>query len=429
MKDAFTNLKKEFTDSIKRGGFRFVNVLKWVLIGAAIGGLCGLLGTAFDITVNFALNLRAANSWIIYLAPLGGLLITAIYTLLKVRGQDTNTIITAVHSSSKVSIKLFPSIYRGTAITHLVGGSAGREGAALQMGGSLGSFVGRGLRLKNEDLSIAVLAGMAGYFSAIFGTPIAAAIFVITIIRIGVSIFDALVPCVSSALAAYGIAKLLGVEGTHFNVSAPAFDWIMLLRVAALAVLSTVVAVIFYKTIHGAGKLFSKIIPNLWLRAAIGGCCIIAFALIYGSQRYSGTGMGIITEAIENGQAFWWDWILKIVLTAITLGMGFKGGEVVPSFFVGATFGCFMGGILGLDPGFAAAVGLVCVFCAATNSPLASIILAMELFGSGGLVYYALACALSFILSGNSSLYSAQKVEELSAFFAEDESKGEDTAE
>ena len=429
MKESLKSLKKEFTDSIKRGGFRFVNVLKWIIIGAAIGGLCGLLGTAFDYTVNFALSLREAHSWIIYFAPLGGIAITAIYTLLKVRGQDTNTIITAVHSSSKVSIKLFPSIYLGTAITHLVGGSAGREGAALQMGGSLGNFVGRGLKLENEDLSIAVLAGMAGYFSAIFGTPIAAAIFVITIIRIGVSIFDALVPCISSALAAYGIAKLLGVEGTHFHMTAPEFNWLLLLKISALAVLATIVAVIFYKTIHGAGKLFSKIIPNLWFRTAIGGCCIIAFALIYGSQRYSGTGMSIIAGAIESGQAFWWDWILKIVLTAITLGMGFKGGEVVPSFFVGATFGCFMGGVLGIDPGFAAAVGLVCVFCAATNSPLASIILAMELFGSGGLVYFALACALSFILSGNSSLYSAQKVSELTAYFAPDESGEEDTFE
>lgn len=421
MKKTLNDLKTEFTTSLKRGSLRFVNVIKWVLIGALTGGLCGLLGAAFDFTVNQALLLRGVHPWIIYFAPLGGLAVTAIYTLLKVRGQDTNTIITAVHSSSGVSIRLFPSIYLGTAITHLVGGSAGREGAALQMGGSLGSFVGRLFRLKKEDLSIAVLAGMAGYFSAIFGTPVAAAIFVITIIRIGVSIFDALVPCISSALAAYGVARLLGVEGTRFTVSAPGFDWLLLLKIAALATLATVVAVIFYKTIHAAGRFFSRILPNLWIRAAVGGCCIIAFALVYGSQRYSGTGMSIITEAVEGGQAFWWDWILKIVLTAITLGMGFKGGEVVPSFFVGATFGCFMGGVLGMDPGFAAAVGLVCVFCAATNSPLASIILAMELFGAEGLPYYALACALSFILSGNSSLYSAQRVAELTEFFKGDE--------
>lgn len=420
MKESLKKLKTEFTGSVRRGSLRFVNVLKWILIGAVIGAMCGALGAAFDFTVNRALLIRGVHGWMVYLAPLGGLAITAIYTLFRVRGQDTNTIITAVHSSSKVSITLFPSIYLGTAITHLVGGSAGREGAALQMGGSLGNFVGRGLRLEKEDLSIAVLAGMAGYFSAIFGTPIAAAVFVITIISIGVSIFDALVPCVSSALTAYAIARLLGVEGTHFTVTAPGFNWLILLKVAALAVLATVVAVIFYKTIHGAGKLFSRIIPDLWIRAAVGGCCIIAFTLIYGSQRYSGTGMSIITQAVEGGQAFWWDWILKIVLTAITLGMGFKGGEVVPSFFVGATFGCFMGSVLGMDPGFAAAVGLVCVFCAATNSPLASIILAMELFGAGGLPYYALACALSFILSGNSSLYSAQRVEELKDFFTVD---------
>ena len=418
MKDFFNEMLTEIKGTPKRAGLRFLNILKWIVIGAAIGGLCGVLGAAFDLTVEFALNLRTAHSWLIYLAPVGGLAITGIYTLLKVRGQDTNTIITAVHTGSKVKIALFPSIFLGTGITHLVGGSAGREGAALQMGGSLGNFVGRGLKLNNRELRIAVLSGMAGYFSAIFGTPITAAIFVITIIEIGISIFDALVACISSAIVAYGVASLLGVEGTHFQLEAPQFNWILLLQISALAILSTVVAVIFYKTIHGAGRFFSKLIPNLWLRTAIGGGCIIIFTLIYGSQRYSGTGMAIIANAVENGQVFWWDWILKIVLTAITLGMGFKGGEVVPSFFVGATFGCFMGAVLGMDPCFAAAVGLVCVFCAATNSPLASIILAVELFGAGGILYFALACAISFILSGNSSLYSSQKVDELKEFFS-----------
>ena len=420
MKNKGKWLKEElnkYKESLKTTGFSALDVLRWIVVGAIIGAACGALGAIFDLTVNFAIGLREANPWILFLAPVGGLAIVGIYTLLGVKGQDTNTIITAVHARSNVSIKLFPSIFFGTAITHFVGGSAGREGAALQMGGSVGSLIGRGFKLKNNDMSIAVLSGMAGYFAAIFQTPIAAAVFVITIIQIGVSIFEAFVPCTVSALVAYGVAKLIGVEDNAMTVSAPEFDWLILLKIVALAALATVVAVIFYKTIHGTGKLFSKLIPNQWLRVVIGGLVIIGFTLLYGSQRYNGVGMEIIASVVETGQVNWWDWILKIVLTAITLGMGFKGGEVVPSFFVGATFGCFMGNVLGLDPGFAAAVGLVCVFCAATNSVLASIILAMELFGAAGLPYYALACALSFILSGNSSLYSAQRVEELERHF------------
>ena len=340
----------------------------------------------------------------------GGLLIAAIYRLTKMENKNTNAIIDAIHFGDKVPLLLVPAIYLSTVITHLFGGSAGREGAALQIGGSLGCYIGRLFHLDEKDMRIATLCGMSAVFSALFGTPLTATIFALEVISVGVFYYSALVPCIVASLAALAIANAFGIAPTQFTFAFAAAPKLLLLRVAALAAVCSLMSILFCVTMHGTERLFSSRIPNTWLRIAAGGGIVIVLSLLVGTGDYNGAGMDVITRAIEGGQAapdaFFW----KLLFTAVTIGSGFKGGEVVPTFFIGATLGCVLGSLLGIPTGFAAALGLVCVFCGAVNCPIASVILSIELFGAGQLVYFALACGVAYMLSGYFGLYSSQKI-------------------
>ena len=383
---------------------------KWLLVSSVTGVLCGLLGSAFDIGVEYATIFRHAHPWVLYTLPVMGLLVTAIYRLARTEGQNTNSIIDEVQQGRGLSLALLPAIFLSTVATHLAGGSAGREGAALQMGGTLGYAAGRLLRLDDRDLRTATLTGMAAFFSALFGTPLAATVFAMAVISVGLLYHAAFLPCFAASLVAYGISRLLGVAPTRFAVLAPALSPLMLLKVAVLAALCAMVSVLFCAGLHGAEHLFQRTLKNPWLRAFCGGALLLALTLLLGTTDYNGAGMELIAAAVEEGRAAPLAFLLKILFTAITLGAGFKGGEVVPSFFVGAAFGCVMGPLLGIPAGFAAAVGLVAVFCGAVNCPIASMFLSVELFGAGGLLYFALACGLSYVLSGYSGIYSSQRI-------------------
>ena len=383
---------------------------KWLGVAVVTGALCGTIGTAFHVGVERVTELRAAQGWLLYLLPLLGLAIVALYKLLGAEGLSTNNILEEVHSGRGVSLALLPTIFLATLLTHLGGGSVGREGAALQMGGALGYQSARLLRLDESDTRTATTIGMSAFFSALFGTPMAATVFALEITSVGRVYYAQMFPGLVASLTAYGVSVLLGVEPTAFTVQAPSVAPVMLLRVGLLAVLCAFVSVLFCETIHAAEKAMAKWLPNPWLRVAAGGAVIAALTLLLGTTDYNGAGMPVITRAVEEGQARPEAFALKLIFTAITLAAGFKGGEVVPSFFVGATFGCVVGPLLGVPAGFAAAVGLVSVFCGAVNCPLASTFLALELFGADGMLYFALACALSFVLSGYSGIYSSQRI-------------------
>jgi len=388
-----------------------VAVAKWVSVAFTTGIFCGVIGSAFHIGVHYATELRAEHPWLLWCLPLAGLGIVGFYKLTKTEGQGTNDIIEAVHHGKGLSIFLLPAIFVGTVLTHLCGGSAGREGAALQMGGTIGYHTARLCNLDDRDMRTATLTGMAAFFSALFGTPLAATVFAIVVISVGVMYHAAFIPCFTASLVAYAVSLLMGVEPTRFRVEIPVPDVSMLLKVVILATLCAFVSVLFCKIIHLVEHQMKKHIPNSWTRVVIGGFAVAILTTLCGTTDYNGAGMEVITAAVEEGvlahpAAFF----LKIVFTAVTLAAGFKGGEVVPSFFVGATFGCMMGPILGIPAGFAAALGLVAVFCGATNCPLASIFLAVELFGEGGLLYFALTCGISYMLSGYNGLYSSQTI-------------------
>ena len=400
---------KAIRTALRRWGLYVRTFIKWTAAAAVIGAACGLVGTLFHFGVHEVTAFRGTHPWVLYLLPLAGLVIVGFYKLTGTDGLGTDDIIDAVHQGKLLPILLLPAIFFGTILTHLCGGSAGREGAALQMGGTIGQYLGRHFQLDDRDLRVATLAGMAAFFSALFGTPLAATVFAIMVISIGVIYHVALYPSLLAALVAYGVSIYLGVEPTRFAVSVPEQTVGMFVRVALLGVLCALVSILFCQVMHGAGHLMKRI-RNPWLRVACGGAAIIVLTLIFGTD-YNGAGMEIVTAAVEQGTvAVPWAFLLKLIFTAITLAAGFKGGEVVPSFFVGATFGCAAAPLLGLPAGFGAAVGLAAVFCGVTNCPLASTLLAVELFGAEGLLYFALACCLSDMLSGYQGLYSSQTI-------------------
>ena len=384
-------------------------LLKWIVVGGLVGGVGGVVGALFHLGVNYATSVRLAHPWVLYLLPLGGLVIAGLYRLCKLEGKGTNAVIESVHFGSDVPVLLVPLIFVSTVITHLCGGSAGREGAALQIGGGIGYRTGRLLQLGEKDLPLATLCGMSGVFSALFGTPLTATVFALEVISVGVLYYAGLVPCITAAMTGYLISLLLGVPPTRFTVAMPALDaWTMLL-VLVLAILCALVSILFCRGLHITEHLAARLVKNSYLRAAAGGVVIIALTLLLGTTDYNGAGMDVIQRAL-NGQANGWAWLLKLLFTAITIGCGFKGGEVVPSFFVGAAFGCWVGTLLGLPPAFAAAIGLVAVFCGAVNCPIASVVLSVEMFGAEGMLYFAMACAISYVLSGYCGLYSSQTI-------------------
>ena len=383
-------------------------LFKWLLLAVPTGLLCGVIGTAFHLAVESVTELRGEHGWLLWLLPLAGLAIVALYKVTKCEGVGTNNVLRAVQSGEPVSPWLVPAIFLGTVLTHLCGGSAGREGAALQMGGSIGWNVAKLLHLDKYDRRTATACGMAAFFSALFGTPLAATLFAMMVVDVGVVFSVTFVPGFAAALIAYGVSTLCGIAPTGFTITAPELTLVTALKVAVLGVLCAVVTRMFCALFHFTEHEIPKHLPNPWIRAVVGGVAVMALSYLMGVGRYNGAGMGVISAAVEQGEALPWDFICKMLLTAITLASGFKGGEVVPSFYVGATFGCVVGPLLGLPAGFAGAVGLIAVFGGATNTLIPSLLLAYELFGGVGLELIALGCGICYMLSGHHGLYSSQ---------------------
>ena len=386
-----------------------VSFLKWVLFGLLVGALGGLLGAAFHHALHFVTHLRSENNWLLFLLPAGGLLSVGIYHLLKQRSnRGTNQIIDAVLKGEEVSPLVAPTIFLATATTHLFGGSAGREGAALQIGGSVASLLAKVLKLERRDRRVLILSGMSAVFAGLFGTPLTATLFCMEFVSVGMVFSPALLP---GFLAAYTASRVSGALGVHAEgllletVTAVTFSnsW----RFAVLAVLVSLVGLFMCWLFHKAEHLAQHHIPNTWLRIVLGGIVILGLTLLVGDHRYNGAGMEMALGAVE-GNANWYDFMLKMLFTAITLAAGFKGGEIVPTFCVGATFGCIIGGLLGLDPGICGALGLIGLFCCATNSPFASIMLSIEMFGGSNIHLFALVCVICFFLTNRSGLYSSQ---------------------
>lgn len=385
-------------------------LIKWSVFSCVIGVVVGAAGAAFHHAIEWATAFRQTHDWLLLTLPVMGALIVLMYHLCGMqRDRGTNFVLVAVRENASMPLKTAPLIFISTALSHLAGGSTGREGAALQLGGAISSKLGRLMHLDEKDARVVTMCGMAAGFAALFGTPLAAAVFAMEVVSVGVMYYAAIFPCMFGALLASLVAGQLGSHAPVFFLQMPAQDLPALLRVLALGCLCAALAIVFCWALKTASKLYNRFLQSPYLRIVIGGLLVIAVTLLSGTRDYNGAGMDVIARAIA-GQARPEAFALKILLTALTLGAGFKGGEIVPVFFTGATFGCVMGSLIGLPPACGAALGMIAHFCGVTNCPLTSILLAYELFGGTGLPLFGLICAVSYMLSGYSGLYSEQKI-------------------
>lgn len=391
-----------------------VKTLLFWLVAAGITGLvCGLVGGAFHYALDGVTHLRQNHNWLVFLMPVAGLVIVWSYrTADMANDSGTNQIIASVRSGQRPPLRLALLIFIGSVLTHLTGGSAGREGAALQIGGSIAATLGKWFRLSERSTNIIIMCGMSGLFSALFGTPLTAAVFSMEVISIGIFHYSAFFPCLLSGLAATAVTHWMGIPPEAYPLmGAPAgLEWKALLLTGLLAILCALLSILFCVVMHKVGHLYQKLLPNQYLRVIVGGVLVIILTLLEGSYDYNGAGGHIIHSAVMGTVHVPWAFALKLLFTALTLGAGYRGGEIVPTFFIGATFGCAVAPLLGLHPAFAAAIGMIALFCGVVNCPLASILLSVELFGSSHILFFALACALSYLISGKFSLYSSQKI-------------------
>lgn len=387
------------------------NLFKWLFLAIVTGGIVGAASTLFSFTLKSVTGFRKSHSWIFLLLPVMGLIIVFLYDKFGKEDGGTNQVLSTVRSRDDVPLLSAPLIFVTTALTHLSGGSAGREGAAIQLGGSIANQLGRWIHLDEADRHVIVMCGMSAAFSALFGTPMAAAVFALEVVSVGVMYYTALMPCMIASLIASGFAAGMGITPESFHVvDIPVLTLETGLKMGIVAAGCAIVSILFCMVLNTTAHLYSKYIPNKYLRVVAGACLVIAITVILGTSDYMGAGAELIEAAVEEGNvdkmAFFW----KLILTALTMRAGFRGGEIVPSFCIGATFGCVMGNLFGISPSICAACGMTAVFCGVTNCPITSILIAFEMFGFRGVSFYLIAVSISYAASGYYGLYKDQTI-------------------
>lgn len=389
----------------------FMTFLKWGIFSVIVGGLVGIVSTLFAYCLGEVTKFRIENPWLLFLLPLGGVCIVFMYGFFhNNKDRGTNMVLSTIHAETELPFKMAPLIFISTIVTHFFGGSAGREGAALQLGGSIGNQLGRWFRMDDKDKRIVVMCGMSAAFSAVFGTPIAASVFAMEVVSVGVMYYAALVPCVFSSLIAWKVAGIFGVGGNIYEIADHVpFQFIPSIKMIVLAICCAGLSVLFCMLLHGMGDLFYAKMRNPYIRIVVAACIIIGLTCMLQTTDYMGTGVSVIARAIQ-GDARPEAFLLKMLFTALTLEAGFKGGEIVPSFFIGATFGCVFGHIFGISPSMCAGVGMVSVFCGVTNCPITSMLIAFELFGYREVPYFLIAISVSYLMSGYYGLYHDQTI-------------------
>lgn len=394
-------------------------ILQWVVLGAAVGVLCGIASVLFLYLLQHATNFRTDHIWLVYTLPVAGLVIGWIYQRFgqSIQGGN-NLVIDTIHDDGpKIPLRMAPMVLIGTVLTHLFGGSAGREGTAVQMGASIADGVAHGLKLPRDLRRQLLAAGVAGGFGSVFGTPIAGCIFGLEFIVLGHIQYDALVPALLASvvgdLTARTIGHLSWVNVLHSDYTpAPAtpLDTLLVLKwlLFAGAVAATVTA--FIELTHGIKRFCEKHLRSLPLRLCCGGATVVLLWTVIGDDQYLGLGVPTILKSFHAGEVPSYAFTLKLLFTAITLGAGFLGGEVTPLFFIGAALGSALAPILGLPPALAAGVGMATVFGVASNTPLALSIMAVELLGAHAFPHVVIVCVVAYLLSGHRSIYSAQRL-------------------
>ena len=383
--------------------------IRWTAISIVMGTVCGLIGTAFGYGVIYAQRLFKTHSFMLYLMPVAGVLIVLLHQMFHELGnRGTNLILESISSDERIPMATLPCIFISTILSQAVGASAGKEGAALQIGGCIGNYFGDVFHMDERDKKVMIMSGMSGCFGAIFGTPLAAAMFGIEVISIGVAYYAALVPCVFASFIGAQISGALGLHGESFLIlHIPKFSLVPALYTVGLGLTRALLSVCFCILLHETQHLYKNKIGDVYVRILVAAGLSIALALIFGRD-YCGAGFNLVEKAVD-GESAYLGFLLKMIFTAVALGGGFKGGEIVPTLAVGASFGCTFGLLTGFEPSLCAAAGMLATFVGVTNCPIATMFLGFELFGFEAMPYFAVAVAISFTLSGYYGLYSGQK--------------------
>lgn len=389
-----------------------IYLLKWLVITLIAGGLIGSASALLLVSLDFVTNYRESHLWIITLLPVAGLIIGLMYYYWGsnvVKGN--NALIEEIHSPKDIiPFKMAPLIFIGTVITHLFGGSAGREGTAVQMGGAIADQFSRIFKLKPNDHKTMIMVGISAGFASVFGTPLAGAVFALEVIIVGRIRYEAILPCFFAAAFAHLGCHLWGVSHTHYSIPiVPELSVMNILLVIAVAILFGLTAMLFSRSVHFWTNLAKNKIKYPPLRPFIGGIFIALAVWILGTTKYIGLGVPTIVESFSVQQD-WYDFLAKILFTTFTIGVGFKGGEVTPLFFIGATLGSALFAIVPLPMALLAGMGFVAVFAGATNTPIACTLMGIELFGVESGIYISIACVVAYLFSGHTGIYSSQIV-------------------
>ncbi|MGY5808103.1 voltage-gated chloride channel family protein [Rhizobium sp. LEGMi198b] len=403
------------------------SIFKWIILVVPMAAVVGSLCALFLWSLDRATAARFDHPWLIFLMPVAGFLMVLVYQRFG-RGAEggNNLIVEQIHEpGGGVPLRMVPFILVSTVLTHLVGGSAGREGTAVQLGGSIASAFAKLFRLSHAEVRILLMAGIAAGFGAVFGTPIAGAVFALEVLTIGRMQYEALIPSLMAAIAADWTCHAWGIEHVQYHIvylaGTPAstfhLDTLLLAKVGIAGVLFGLMARCFSELSHGMSAAFKSICAYAPLRPVIASAILIGLVYVLGTREYLGLGVwspnandATILGFFDPARIDYWSWFWKAVFTIVTLSSGFKGGEVTPLFFIGAALGNAVAAVLGAPVDLFAALGFIAVFAGATNTPLACMIMGIELFGATHTVYFAVACFLAYICSGHTSIYLSQRI-------------------
>ncbi len=387
---------------------------QWVGLGALAGVSCGVASAVFLLLLDQATRFRESHEVIVYTLPLSGLVIGALYERFgKTIKGGNNLVLDTIHGSSgpQIPLRMAPMVLIGTVLTHVFGGSAGREGTAVQMGASLADAIAHRLRVKKETRRQLLAAGIAGGFGSVFGTPIAGTVFGMEVVAIGRIEYDALLPALVASVIGDFVTRQLGVKHTAYPALAPVeISPLVAGKLLVIGVAMALATIAFVELTHRLKQLLERRVARLPIRMFVGGVLVVVMWKIIGTSDYLGLGVPTIVRAFSDPRLPWFAFAAKLLFTSVTLSAGFLGGEVTPLFFVGATLGSVLARLLGLPIELGAGVGIGAVFGAAANTPLALSIMAVELLGSAAFPHVMIVAAIAYVLSGHRGIYPSQRL-------------------